>query len=578
MSPATDTMLAGTEVKVDGQALDPATVAQLLEVRVDQHLRLPDRAGIRLADPHLELVDSDALVLGADVEVSLASATGDLVTVFQGQLVALEPEFCEDEAVLTLRAYDRSHTLNRTRRTDTFQEQSYSDIATAVAQRNGLSTGTVDATDGQIAFVQQSNETDWAFLWRLADAVGHEVRVSGRTLDFRKASRAGQSEASLTLVWGEGLRDFRPRATGMQQVDSVEVHAWDPIQAQAIVATAQPQTAGTAIGLSRDDSSSAVGGGTLVIADQPVGTQSEANALADGIAARIADGFVEADGVADGDPGLKAGGRVKIDGVGERFGGTYALSTVTHLCRSRRGYLTRFTVSSRPGRPIGDAGASPAPRTWRHSVVVAKVTNNDDPDQLGRVRVSYPALGEEHEGWWARMTGPSAGGKRGMLMLPQVGDEVLLAFEHDDETRPVVLGAVWGGQQKPQDLAHSDGSLALGSDKQVVIDAAEAIAITSKQKMTLTAEGGATLTTDAGEGDPGDLSLASRANAKLTATQAVTVTANTDASVTGQTKLSLKSGAQVAIEADGQVTIKAASLQLQATGLVQISGAQVLLG
>jgi phage protein D len=578
MSPSADTLLAGAEIKLDGTALDPTVAAQLVEVRVDQHLRLPDRAGIRLADPRVELVDNATFALGAEVEIELGAAGGELATVFTGQLVALEPEFSAREAMLVLRAYDRSHSLNRTRQTDMYQEMSYSDIAAQVAQRNGLSAGTIDATETQVAFVQQSNETDWAFLWRLADAIGYEVRVTGRALDFRKASGGGEGDASQTLIWGEALRDFRPRATGMHQIDTVKVHAWDPLQAQQIVGSAQPQTGATSIGVDRAEAAGALGGGTLVIADQPVGTQSEADALAAGIAARIADGFVEADGVADGNPALAAGGKVKIDGVGERFGGTYSLSTAAHVFRSGRGYETRFTVSSRPGRPLMSAGHGPPPRTWRHSVVVGQVTNNDDPEALGRVRVSYAALGAEHEGWWARMTGPMAGGQRGLLMLPQVGDEVLVAFEHDDETRPIVLGAVWAGQQKPQQLAHTDGSLALRSDKEVVVEAADAISITGDKKMTLTAAGGATLTTDAGDGAPGDLSLASKGNAELKANQKVTVDATTDATINGQAKLTLNAGAQLTIEGKGQVTIKGSMLQLQATGIVQISGAQVMLG
>ena len=126
------------------------------------------------------------------------------------------------------------------------------------------------------------------------------------------------------------------------------------------------------------------------------------------------------------------------------------------------------------------------------------VTNNQDPDELGRVRVSYPALGTDHEGWWARVAGAAAGGRRGLLMMPQPGDEVLLGFEHDDEERPVVLGSVWNGEGKPEELVHPDGSFALRSDKQVIVDAAEGISITADQKLTLTAAGDATLTTEPG--------------------------------------------------------------------------------
>ena len=65
-------------------------------------------------------------------------------------------------------------------------------------------------------------------------------------------------------------------------------------------------------------------------------------------------------------------------------------------------------------------------RGWGNSVVIGTVTNNNDPDKLGRVRVKYPALGDDTEGWWARVAAPNAGSARGLLMMPQVGDEVVI--------------------------------------------------------------------------------------------------------------------------------------------------------
>jgi len=301
--------------------------------------------------------------------------------------------------------------------------------------------------------------------------------------------------------------------------------------------------------------------------------------LAQGVASRIADSFVEADGTTVGDPSLRAGGSIKVDGVGSRFGGSYVLSSVTHVFRSRRGTETRFTVSPGPARPLGAAPRESDGRPWRHTIVVGLVTNNQDPDELGRVRVTYPALGTDHEGWWARVAGAAAGGGRGLLMMPQAGDEVLLGFEHDDEQRPVVLGSVWNGEGKPQELVHNDGSFALRSDKQVVVNAIEAISITAKDKLTLTSDGDATLTTEpGGDGAPGNVAVTAKGSASVKSGTNVSIDAGTEATVNTKTALTLKAGTQLQIESGAQITIKAASLNLQATGPVQISGAQVLLG
>ena len=82
-------------------------------------------------------------------------------------------------------------------------------------------------------------------------------------------------------------------------------------------------------------------------------------------------------------------------------------------------------------------------------VVVGIVTNNDDPDNLGRVKVKLPWLSDNQESGWARIAAPMAGSQRGFCFLPEVDDEVLVAFEHGDVRLPYVLGALWIGKDKP---------------------------------------------------------------------------------------------------------------------------------
>src|ERR1700675_3160322 len=89
-------------------------------------------------------------------------------------------------------------------------------------------------------------------------------------------------------------------------------------------------------------------------------------------------------------------------------------------------------------------------RTNRISgVVIGVVTNNQDPDGMGRVKVKFPWLSAVDESYWARIAAPMAGKKRGIYFLPEVDDEVLVAFEHGDVRFPYVLGALWNGQDAP---------------------------------------------------------------------------------------------------------------------------------
>ena len=91
------------------------------------------------------------------------------------------------------------------------------DIASKVADRAGLDAGDIQGSGDVHDFVQQNNETDWEFLWRLARRIDYEVSVEDGALNFRPAGGPGGDP--VPLRWGDDLWTFRPRVTGVQQVD-----------------------------------------------------------------------------------------------------------------------------------------------------------------------------------------------------------------------------------------------------------------------------------------------------------------------------------------------------------------------
>jgi len=91
-----------------------------------------------------------------------------------------------------------------------------------------------------------------------------------------------------------------------------------------------------------------------------------------------------------------------------------------------------------------------------YGVAFAIVTNNKDPDGLGRVKLKLPWMDDTAETDWARVVSPMAGKERGFYCLPEVDDEVLVAFEHGSPDRPYVLGALWNGKDKPPET-NGDG-------------------------------------------------------------------------------------------------------------------------
>lgn len=309
--------------------------------------------------------------------------------------------------------------------------------------------------------------------------------------------------------------------------------------------------------------------GVLMVTHHPVRTQAEAEALAKTIAAELAGGNVQAEGVAVGNPKLTAGCKVKLTALG-KFSGEYFVSHTRHIYDGDDGYLTEFSISGRNPDTFtdlltGGAGTNPGESgpTGPAGVVVGLVTNNQDPQDQGRVKVKFPWLSDQDESHWARVAMPMAGKNRGLFILPEVDDEVLVMFEHGDINHPYVIGSLWNGSDNPP-LSANDAV----SGGQVV-------------KRVWQTRTGHTILLDDSDGSPGiyitdqtgknkiiidsksnELTVEIEGNVKLTAKGKVEVQAQQDVSVESQSQLTLKGSAGVTIESSGSVKVKGAVIEL----------------
>jgi phage protein D len=525
MSPDARDHVPSYAILVEGAELSPEERDQVKVIRVVDYLRLPDVCTVELAYPRGDGVDRMPFEVGKRIEVRIG-ARDEMApqTLFRGQIVTIEPEFGAGGCSVTVRAYDRSHLLHRSRMARTFQNQTASDIVSKIVKEAGLDAR-CDSSGEPYDYVQQVNETDWDFIWRLAERIGFEFVIDDQTAHFRRPVPDGAVE----LHWPETLRSFRPRVTAVQQVNEVTLLAHDPKTKQALEATATSPNQIAQIGVARDAIVGAFQASTLHVATEPVKSKAEGDALAQALLDKLANGYVAAEGITPGNPRIRAGAKVSVTGVGEKFSGTYRVATSTHVLRGGGVYQTHF-ANSAAHTIVGSIGADGSgPPSFGAQLVLGVVTNNDDPDDLGRVRVRYPALGPDAEGAWARIATTSAGSERGLLMLPVAGEEVLVGFEHDDTTRPYVLGSLFNGRDKPGDglLQGKDGSFAVQSDHKIHLKAADDITI----------EGAKALAIDIG----GDASLKATGALEVSG-QNVKVTGSTEVKIEAMTSLTLTCG------------------------------------
>ncbi len=592
------TLLAQLAVKVDGSPLAVTLLDHLVDTRVEKSLALPDTCTLRVVDPDFGHLDAGPFAIGAALEVEMAGT--ETVTVFTGEVTALATEPAPNgEPELVVTALDRAHRLAHGVKVATFVEMAGSDVVSQIAGAYGLQAD-VTSTQPVLPFIQQ-RETDYAFLDRLALMHGCRWGVDGQKLWFKLYEEP--EDGGVTLAWGEELESFRVRMTGADEGGSVEVRAWDSVGQRAIVGTNQSRaslsgglassaTGATSVAAKARDFGKANNGKRF--ASWSVPDQGSASAVARRIGENVVSTQVSARGVARLRPGIAPGKTVAIEGVGTKLSGGYAVTSVLHVVSAGQRPTTRFSCESMEAADLVGLLRGPGEAALGRvtDLMVGVVTNIKDPEGLSRVKVNFPALSNDGESAWARLVQPGAGSQRGLHIMPEIDDEVLVGFEHGDTSRPLVLGGLWSSKKAApnptstavkQDkvavrtlktraghvialtdaegtgnkieimLAGDKGSIVIGDDK-IVVKTPKDVEVTADGKIALKATGDLTL-----EGQ----------NVKVTAQSNIDIQG---AQVTTKGKAKLTSQApQVEVKADAQ-------LNLQAGAMVQVKGAMVSLG
>ncbi len=604
-------------VKVGKGRTPLPTVAadKLLRVVVDSQLHLPDMFELTFLDQEGTLLTDAGLKVGAELEVRAGAhdATQDWSLVV-GEVTAVEGRYTETTWMTVVRGYSHDHRLQRARRARTFIDSTDSDVARQLATDAGLKIGQVDATTQVHPQLAQADQTDWAFLVERATEIGYEVGAADGSFYFRKAHSV-KVGAPRPAKLGDTLLVFHPRISAANLVPEVETRVQDPVEAKAVsamIAVASTSvdlggvTAGAVAGQFAStkpppppptaENGPAASAKGYVAVDRgfsvTAGSDTALRDTADALAAHVASSYAEAEGEIVGDGRVLAGTILQVDGVPAQFCGKWLVAGARHVFdNAERGYRTRFTVSGRHDRSLlaltsGSARRGPAAVG---GVVCGVVTDVTDPLNLARVRVMLPWLSPDYVTGWAPVSQLFAGATGGALFLPQPKDQVLVAFEHGDLRRPYVLGSVVNnrtgagfhldgkpGAAKPGAAAVGTGQpapiirrgfVSPTNNRIVLHDEAppsggrptvsQMIMATDGDKVAVIMDAVAgTLTIQCAPGSPpGVLKIECDGNVEITAGASGTLT------VDGGTQLTLK-GKTVQIEATGPVEVKGKPIQL----------------
>lgn len=560
----------------------------LVRIEVDRSLFMPGEFILEVIDLELKWIDDSTLQIGKEVEILAgANPTNDpnapaVISLITGEITAVEPVFDTEGARVVVRGYDKLHRLQRGNKTATFLQMTDSDIMTKIAAEAGLKAQ-VTATSTNHPYVIRDDISDYDFLTMLARRNGQVLQFENGTLNVK--SPDGFNYPEVASKWLQDLLEFRPSLSISGQVDEVTVRGWDPKKKQEVVGRATkaqyiPNTIGQA-NRGYETARSKISAGKYQLSEV-IDTQDMAQKVADSAFSRMAANDLVGEGLCEGEPKIKPGAKIRLTGLGSNFSGAYLVTRARHFYSPGESYRTEFWVGGMNSGTMASLlspvkSSEPLRSGAFHGLIPAIVTNNKDPDDLGRVKVKFPSLSAEDESFWARVVSLGAGAARGWNILPEVNDEVVVGFANGDPNRPYLLGGVWNGKDKMPSSQAQTIKAGKVEIREFKTRAGHVLRFTdgdSTAKIELLDKtGNNSLVIDTVENK---ISIEASGDVSVKAGKNVTIEGGMNVSVKAGMNLELKA-VNVNVEASAKFALKAAMVDIAGTGPVKISGAMVMI-
>lgn len=273
-------------------------------------------------------------------QVTIDVGYGDqLEPVLVGSINSIKPDFPADGSpTVTVSGYGRYHELTKGTHSESWDDATDAEAASKVADKYGFGEITVDDTSVPHPKLVQDDETDAAFLGRLAkrnDSGNGPFEVVVRRDAFHFGEPRDDRAPPTTLRYGESLQSFSPEFSDATQLETVEVRHWDPKKKETIVGSAE-----------RDGT----GQGTRVVR-KPVRSREEAEQIAQATLDGESEQTLRGQGQTIGLPEIDVGQTIELAGLGDRFSRVYYVEGVTHRI-GPSGYTTSFDVRLPNGASI----------------------------------------------------------------------------------------------------------------------------------------------------------------------------------------------------------------------------------
>ena len=389
-------------------------------------------------------------MVGSAINIQVEPVSGNNAKMqFSGVITQIESSRHSGHAGnIVLSGYSPTILLDSGPHCKTWEKKAIKNIAQDVLQhfpQNLLQPKLNPANGETLSYTVQYKETGWQFLSRLSATHGEWLMYDGKKLIL------GPPQGNKAqLNFGNNLHEFnmslhvRPANFKMMAYDYMNHEVYD----------GAPSDTASKAGLNE------LGKHALQKSEQFYGTKpkqwhnhflTNKKQLDDFVNARASmqsSNMIRFRGESD-HPGIQIGGAVSVEGKNvfnnekENFG-DYTVISVTHHCDGQGNYTNEFVAvpSTLKMPPVTIAEE---PRCETQSAVV---TDNHDPNGLGRIKVKFHWMGSNEKSPWLRVTSPHGGDGKGMFFIPEIDEEVIVGFEGDSPAKPYIIGTVFHGKAK----------------------------------------------------------------------------------------------------------------------------------
>lgn len=405
--------------------------------------------------------NADTFIPGKKIEIKLGYRSQES-TVFKGIIIKQSLKIRSSGSFLIVECRDEAIKMTLGSRSKYYTDKKDSDIIEEIIARHGLKKD-VNATTPDLKEIVQFESTDWDFIMCRAEANGYFVMVDDGMVNVKRPD-VGQ-EAIVTATFGATMLELDVEMDARLQPKGRKAYSWNATDQEVIEAEAKTPTTTNNGNLTPEDLATALSqevhdlrhGGKMSSAELQV--WADAQLLRDQLAK--VRGRVKFQGFAD----IKPGHTVELDGIGDRMKGKVFVSAVRHQF-SGGNWETDAQFGIHPEsfaekfnlRPLRAAGLIPAVSGLQIGIVTKL---GDDPDGEDRIKVRLPLVSTNDEGIWARIATLDAGNQRGTYFRPEINDEVIIGFLHDDPRFPVILGMCHSSNkpspESPKDDNHLKG-------------------------------------------------------------------------------------------------------------------------